>query len=326
MSRRDHLVYLLVNCVLIVACGGSMPSAPFPYASLRTPECEEHRPPGNGQPSRLQHACWRWGERDDRDMTASCRIDRNGTLECWRDSLRDVPPGEYSSLDDDGLDACAVRSDGRVVCWGRGGGPGIGVHDWSHIPRTKFRSVVVGLPVKGGRRLACGLSEEQTVDCWEEEPAVTFRLPGHFISFDVGGGDICGISREGLLECAPTPVTQLGQSKLGTIASYRAITLGSPNEGGCVVDHRKRGHCWGKHIARFEHPLDVGPVKQIRAGHEHACALRENGRVECFGGARPPPNLRFRYISAPSMFANYCGITLDGIGYCWGDPSSSPIP
>lgn len=71
----------------------------------------------------------------------------------------------------------------------------------------------------------------------------------------------------------------------------------------------------------------------MSAGHEHACGLRENGEVECWGtnhafafrdgisviidtGQANPPAGRFTAVDAGH--SHTCGLREDGAIECWG--------
>src|SRR5947208_7717012 len=110
----------MAACAL-VACGGMVIREPIPppqYAGLQTPSCDHERSTrhrvGRGYWPR-GHLCWHEGS-GDRAVSASCRIDAKGAVECWIDSLLRVPTGVFASIDDDGVDACAISDSGTVSC------------------------------------------------------------------------------------------------------------------------------------------------------------------------------------------------------------------
>ena len=59
---------------------------------------------------------------------------------------------------------------------------------------------------------------------------------------------------------------------------------------------------------------------KVTSGESHACAIKPNGRVLCWGdnfvGQASPPNRKFEAIDA-GAFHN-CGIRLNGKVACWG--------
>jgi hypothetical protein len=275
-------------------------------------------------------------------LSASCRIDARGSVECWRADLRRTPRGRYVLIDENGSDACAIREDGTVSCWGHDGEiPGIGArgaardHDWSRVPAgVTFRTVSVGLfrsPYDANHELyACGISQENEAVCWEQgADGHVFRLRGRFQSVEAGEG-VCAINVEGLLECWASWRENMRLEKMHPHFGYPVTPLRSFHlgvEAWCAVDLDGNGFCGGRHVSEpRDQSRSVGRVAVLRAGGSHGCGLRGNGEVVCVGDARPPPaGLRFRTLSEPAFLTdNYCGIGTDGIGYCWGDPSDDP--
>ncbi|MCY4559072.1 MAG: RCC1 domain-containing protein, partial [Chloroflexi bacterium] len=71
-------------------------------------------------------------------------------------------------------------------------------------------------------------------------------------------------------------------------------------------------------------PTTTSPYSQVSAGHDHACALRLDGRIDCWGeneyGESTPPAGTFKQVSAGSHFT--CAIKSGGATAgqveCWG--------
>ncbi len=305
-----------------------------PFSGLPQPTCVENRPPANEHLfSDRRHACWKWGAGDVRSLSSSCRIDAGGGLDCWVDNLRQIPRGKFVYIDDSGYDACAIREDGTVSCWGQFSRSK--VHDWSSTPSdTKFHMVSVGLsrspysPFDPARnQYACGVSDSNSVICWENGPdGHVFRLPGRYRHVEAGNLVICAITVIGNLECWKSGKgTGLIEKDATVVGPFTSVSLGSAT--GCALDHVGFARCWGHEVSGglIDRPKELGTFSQMRAGGEHACGVREDGAVDCVGFARPPPAVRFSYISRPSGITNnYCGRSIDGDVYCWGDPSPDP--
>jgi cysteine-rich repeat protein len=90
-----------------------------------------------------------------------CGIRPNKTIECWGNAeygLLDPPEGEFTSVSAGGEQACAVRTDGEVVCWG---------HGYSVDPLSIF-DVPPGpfVEVECGYHHTCGLRPDGTISCW----------------------------------------------------------------------------------------------------------------------------------------------------------------
>lgn len=110
------------------------------------------------------------------------------------------------------------------------------------------------------------------------------------------------------------------QGEFSSVSAARFIT--------CVLDAGGTGRCWGMRLGSVDKPTVVENAVQLQASDRGVCVLLEDGTLSCYGDTRPPPGLLFKSISRPVLFENACGITLDGFGYCWGDPSrrSGPLP
>jgi hypothetical protein len=94
----------------------------------------------------------------------------------------------------------------------------------------------------------------------------------------------------------------------------------------CPNDPVNRGQ-----LAMFlERALQARGVRQIDAGHDHACAVLETDRVVCWGnnadGEAPatPSPFAFRLVSGGG--SHTCGVRSDGKAVCWGDNSSGQAP
>jgi len=86
------------------------------------------------------------------------------------------------------MSVCGLRSDGFVDCWGAISG----------TTKEQFTFVDSGLG------LTCGITVEQSVRCWEYDPADSWapleneRL---FTHLDVGTKGFCGITVGGVVVC-----------------------------------------------------------------------------------------------------------------------------
>lgn len=321
-----------VKLLAVVAFHGACSSGPYEHGphhygidvqlngGLSPPTCREERPRPRSYRNRRQHVCWKYGEPTDRALSASCRIDMRGRVECWRDSLSQIPLGSFSSIDDDGFNACTLDSDGRAVCWGTAR------RGWHVVPRDKrFLTVRVGgdvSPLHMGHAYACGLTVDSQIVCWEEgSGGSVFSLPGEYQAMDTGNNTVCGLTRAGAMHCLESAqnFTQR-QPPNGTFAALAVGTRGVH----CVLDAANRAHCWISSLLA-DPPVMVENVSMVRAGRGHACIVGIDGVIKCIGDARPPPNLRVMYLTRPAGVSdNYCAIGIEGTRYCWGDPDPEP--
>ena len=61
----------------------------------------------------------------------------------------------------------------------------------------------------------------------------------------------------------------------------------------------------------------------MAAGNTHACALDEEGGVECWGSLTSAPEAGMRLISIEAAYGYACGLDDDGGAHCWG-PRAGP--
>jgi Regulator of Chromosome Condensation (RCC1) repeat protein len=72
------------------------------------------------------------------------------------------------------------------------------------------------------------------------------------------------------------------------------------------------------------------PYVKVVAGFDFTCALRESGKVDCFGnnkyGQTSPPPARFLTIASAGVEPDVCGLLTSGELACWGHWSPQPLP
>jgi hypothetical protein len=251
-------------------------------------------------------------------VSASCGITQSGAVECWKADLVVPPPGQYDAVADNGWDACATRAEGGVACWGRA--------PWPYVPSApRFTAVstvgsLTGYPDSEGIN-ACGLTEHGDIDCWGDgSPHWNGKLhfDGPFLSMQLGSGRLAALRPSGEL-------VYFTGADGRYIRSFRdTCQLFTVNGSGCQLFVSGKLECQGRFVE--SPPADLVDVKHLRSGSRHACALQSDGEIRCWGDARPPPKLKFSYISQPDRWDSYCGITLDGDTYCWGNQSPGPAP
>ena len=101
----------------------------------------------------------------------------------------------------------------------------------------------------------------------------------------------------------------------------------------CAVFEIGSIHCWPwPQYAWLVHPdllkPPAGRFVAIRTGSEHACAVRSDGTLACWGsdhlGQSSPPSGSFASVSLGWSFT--CGVRLSGELECWGDDFSHKNP
>lgn len=174
--------------------------------------------------------------------------------------------------------SCAVMTDGNAMCWGQGTSGELGAGPptappWqatdSSVPRTVVKSISESFElVKAGYHFNCALVVGGAVKCW-----------GY-----AGYGKL-GTGAYGNMDSPQTV-------PLETAAS--SFTTGF--EHACAVLSNGAVRCWGSNTNGqlgngFADPLesrqwllDLGPHnKDVSAGGQHTCLVKEDGSVRCWG-------------------------------------------
>ena len=211
-----------------------------------------------------------------------------------------LPAGPFAGLAAGGL--CGIRADGRLDCWGS----------------TEIRG-------SEGARL---------------DPDVSYE------SVAFGYGYWCGLSAGGELDCAggtswdDIPYEQWGAAHPPPAGRFAAVAVGI--ERACAVPvGAGEVSCWGPGAADEQHAPPSGAYTAISIGesHEradpdnytrtfsqHACALRADGEVVCWGDddngkIRVPPErlgaAPYRAVTAGGEHT--CALRANGEILCWGD-------
>jgi alpha-tubulin suppressor-like RCC1 family protein len=221
--------------------------------------------------------------------------------------------GEYET--------CLRKSDESVWCWGtlwsgivQGA---LGEPPMSSVP---VRATLLSFPVK---MLAiqtydgCALDNLGTAWCWSATGATSLTSVGlgRPTQLSEGSGFACALV-DGAAEC-------WGDDTFGTLGD------GSAFMGGSVV---YRGNPVG--VVGFS-----SGTRQIVAGSDYACALRDNGTVACWGhldpkGGPPDPTDEHAPVDVPNLTdatsigagnAFGCAVTSTGGLRCWGAiPAMAP--
>ena len=273
----------------------------------------------------------------------TCGIRANdSTAECWGRGfipeiedyrgLGIIPPGEFTAITAGGSTVCGMRADNSVECWGNHSPDYDQYSAYITPPEGEFTSVNIG-GLGGG---ACGLRPDGSYECWGRG-WISPTIRGDYAAF-VG---LCGALRDGGIECWDLSEWTEGDELpephrwFDIDGEYVKFTKASSHRCGLRPDGGVE--CWAYHDARLvtdpppatpfnaEHPLAQPPsgvFTDITSGEQHACGLRPDGSVECWGrdryGETRAPQGTFTKVSASTEFT--CGLRTNGKIQCWGDP------
>lgn len=279
------------------------------------------------------------------NSASTCVLNKTGTVRCgggFTYRLEDRPYGATNpSVVVDGLamgvnavavggsHRCALMETGAVKCWGENqygqNGNGTTGHD-------SVVTQVVGLnnsvsKISTGSSHSCALTNEGAVKCWGLNSSAQL-------------GDSTTVNRS-------TPVAVLGlDSKVTAITAGYDFTCALTNTGGVK--------CWGANDVsqlgdgtqlRRNTPIDVSSlstgVSDISAGWRHACALRLDGSVQCWGannagqlGDRTTTNqskpvsvlgLDSAVVAIATGRAHSCALLRSGAVKCWGNNTDGQL-
>lgn len=234
----------------------------------------------------------------------SCAILDNGTPRCWGDlgsgSVGFDTGGAVASIPvHNALQialtarACALRSDGSVVCWGGRAGGGDAAHPATVEVPARAAAISLGSQL-------CAILADGSVACSNKQPGAPARLvsvPGikDAISISAGSnGRTCVVTRVGEVDCwgrlAPPPVLNEDEDSIQVPVTRiegmdRALAVASGRVQDCALLGTGKVACWSYDSKAQAHPAPAFPLEQVSAlssGGSRTCALTAPGEVYCW--------------------------------------------
>lgn len=221
---------------------------------------------------------------------------------------------------------CAVRADGRVVCWGRW--PSGEQPAW---PReaTLVPGLADAVEIAGDDTFWCARRKSGEVVCWSVYGAA--RPVG--VANAVQLGDMCALLAGGSVKC-------WGGESAPPISG--AVALSRGNGATCVVEADRSVACWGENTYRqvgdgtttprttpFIVP-GVAGADEVASQYFFGTCARAGGVVTCWGGERGAPAATAVpgitdavQLAVSEYFA--CVRRANGTIACWGDNSSRQL-
>ncbi|MDH5671427.1 MAG: DUF4215 domain-containing protein [Myxococcales bacterium] len=160
---------------------------------------------------------------------------------------------------------------------------------------------------------ACDDGNETPADGCSVRCAAEFREPRAL----PGLGQSCGIRRDGTVRCWGMP---LGDAPEGFF-----VDLAVGDDFACAVDAAGMLRCWGTSLLAME-PMATGFVR-IEAGGSQLCGIDAAGAARCLnpgGGSPAQPSAATSFASLAVSSQHACGVRRDGGVECWG--GSLPAP
>lgn len=293
----------------------------------------------------IARAVWRLGPAQGRNLLAAAIGDTT-----VRFVATSTTPLVASAVVAGGGHSCALGVASVAYCWGSNhfGQLGDGVASTSaRKSPVSVRGPAAFLALVVGGQHTCGLTAAGVAYCWGEgslgqlgngailsrnEPtAVNAGLPG-FTSLAAGRTHTCGITQTGAALCwGDNTFGQLGDSTKTLRAApslvrfaQRFTALVAGDGFTCGLSAEGDAYCWGRNEAgqlgsesndRCDLPIDYyyGPS-------DEACSLAPLSVV--FGATQD----RRRLLALAAGGSAVCGLTRDGLVYCWGAGDRSPRP
>jgi hypothetical protein len=292
----------------------------------------------------------------------SCALSVAGTIDCWggppydvRDRGPHIPPAGAGFIDvDAGLGtACGVRTTGDIVCWGQGDVP-------PDLPAGPYTKVIV-INDSG----VCGMRADGSIACGgKADPrggALIAPSGTGYKAFDGGETHACAVTATGGLACWGPDYAGETSPPLDAVG-YKDVSCGFRNT--CVLQANKQPKCFG--LLPDSSYTPPGPSNdisngryancvvqmggdlyctglsgqavlieatgtgftQVAAGKGHACALRNDKTIVCWGqdryGETWPTSARVHKLTGVS--GDVCGIMQEGRILCHGVESQVLVP
>jgi hypothetical protein len=231
----------------------------------------------------------------------SCLLHEGGVAECWGDygaSSIEPPADTFETLALGGSFLCGLHGDGSLNCWGS--------PSMSDPPPQTFREV------SAAGSFACGIGDDSHVDCWHENPFGALEAPaGQFQRVAAGGSTGCALDEAGYATC--WGANGVGQATPPGIPLTK-ISLGEGH--GCGLTSDDHAMCWGDQENFGELPSDR--IRDVVANGWGTCIIHLDRTVSCFPEyLNPVPAGEFEQVAVGSSHA--CGVRRDASVACWGD-------
>jgi alpha-tubulin suppressor-like RCC1 family protein len=287
----------------------------------------------------------------------TCAVRNDGTAWCWGDNASgqvgsggtnltyNLPQQVFNLIDATQITAgsehsCALRSNGKVVCWGDGiaGELGTGNNTGAYTPRSVF-GITSATTVEAGDSFTCARLSNGTVQCWGDDTSGelgdassgtalvprTVQSLTNAVSVVTGGSFACALKTDATVAC-------WGENVYGELGNGVALPP-PPTDGSPPPTNLNQN----VPVA----VVGVTGVASLGAGSQHACAVRTAGWVECWGrddtGQLGDGTLTSRATAAPTLSfpdnqsyiagggGHTCAADATAVIRCFGDNTANQL-
>lgn len=204
---------------------------------------------------------------------------------------------------------CALRADASLWCWGANPSGYVGLDTSPLLAPTQATAFPPPMAqIDFGGFTNCALAANGQVWCWanSKKPALVAGMPADVIEIAAGAQADYARTRDGTLYAWGG-------------GSYGDLGLGETEK---------------ETLTPVKNDL-LGPVSTVVAGGNHACAIKPDGTVWCWGWSRfgeagaggsipsQMAGLKKPMKSLALSPGHSCSVSTDGELYCWGDTSGS---
>ena len=277
----------------------------------------------------------------------ACARKLDGRLLCWGNGAdgrqgndqagqSTVPLQEFAGYNDwvqttaGGEQTCALRGDGSLYCWGKGGRLGSGQSGASPIPVPVLGDTDWSQVSAGGERPvgtltwsdhACAVKQDGRLFCWgdgrrgqlgigdsawlEYEPEQESTAAENWLQVSAGEHHTCAVKQDGSLFC-------WGRGNYGRLGDNATTERWDPTQ------EHTQAQDWA----------------QVSAGARHTCAVKQDGSLFCWGDGRlgqlgddqqTSSSVPVQEVTQAEDWAmvtaggeHTCGLKTDGRLFCWG--------
>jgi alpha-tubulin suppressor-like RCC1 family protein len=158
----------------------------------------------------------------------------------------------------------------------------------------------------------CAINVFDQAYCWGQ--TIGLGASGDAVQVSVGGSETCIVEADHEVACVP-----VGEASYKEMGPYLQVVVGR-TDFNCGLSEAGEISCWGTANDNGQADPPSGTFSRISAGLFHACGIRDDESVECWGnndyGQTTPPPGTFVHLSAGDTHT--CGVKSDGSVACWG--------